>query len=414
MKLDQSLYFHSLSYNGYQNSFLNEVYKEADAGGKFFINISKRVNPSRFITRNGEWSLPWNQELIPGFEMPAYDPGFNKTFEEVTDARALEIKKSIQQGNKFAVMYSGGIDSTVIISALIKNLSIEELTSITLCTSTEAVIENPYFWNKFLYGKFNIIDSKTIKYDDLIEQGYIPITADEGDCIFGTLMGLTLYNNFDYYINDLSGPTKSRLQKLKYKIASDDVHYSLYEELIIKHLSIADSPEFGRLLYEKYHWNIQTSSVPVHSLHDFFWWLIFNVKYLNCSVRGALYFNDRVDPKTAIYRIFNWFNGKDYQLWSMANNNNGQKIHKTLSTYKWAAREYIYSLDNNSFYKNFKIKLESLYSIVNKQDISNLNRSNIPSTRIGLTSDFQMLSVHDNEVKNFFKHHLLNYKIDWA
>ena len=408
------LYFHSLSFNGYQDNLLNNLYSECDTAGKFFIDISKRVNPSRFVSRNGIWSLPWEQKLIPGFEMPIYDPNFSMTFAEVTDRRAFEIKERIQLGEKFAVMYSGGIDSTVVLSSLIKNLTAEEQESITICASIDSVIENPIFWNKFIHDKFKIIDSKTVKYDDLIEQGLTPITADEGDCIFGTLMGLTLYNNFDYYISDLSPKVKERLASLKDKISSNDVHYSIYKDLIIKHLSVKSNPDFGRLLYEKYHWNIQTASVPVYSLHDFFWWLIFNVKYLNCSVRGALYFNDRLDYKTAIYKIFNWFNGKEYQLWSMVNNNNGQKIKKSVSTYKSAARDYIYEIDHNEYYKTFKLKLESLFNIVRTQDVKNLTTDQRPATRMFMTDQFEMLSMNDPRATNFLRDSLLNYKIDWA
>lgn len=408
------LYFHSLSFNGYQDSLLNTLYSECDTAGKFFIDISKRVNPSRFVSRNGIWSLPWGQKLIPGFEMPTYDSNFNLSFAEVTDRRASEIKGRIHSGEKFAVMYSGGIDSTVVLSSLIKNLTAEEQQSVTVCASIDSIIENPVFWNKFVYGKFRIIDSKTVKYDDLIEQGLTPITADEGDCIFGTLMGLTLYNNFDYYISDLSPTVKARLSSVKYKISSNDVHYSIYKDLIVKHLSVRDNPNFGRLLYEKYHWNIQTASVPVYSLHDFFWWLIFNVKYLNCSVRGALYFNDRLDYKTAIYRIFNWFNGEEYQLWSMVNNNNGQKIKKSISTYKSAARDYIYEIDHNEHYKTFKLKLESLFNIVRTQDVKNLTVNQRPATRMFMTDRFEMLSMNDQRAINFLRDSLLNYKIDWA
>lgn len=409
-----NLYFHSLSFNGYQDDLLNNIYKECDTAGKFFIDISKRVNPSRFVSRNGEWSLPWSQTLIPGFEMPNYDANFSRSFSEVTDRRAHEIKIRIQSGEKFAVMYSGGIDSTVVLASLIKNLTQEEIQSVTVCASIDSVIENPNFWNKFIHNKFKIIDSKTIKYDDLIELDLTPITADEGDCIFGTLMGLTLYNNFDYYISDMSPKVKERLALMKDRISSEDIHYSVFKDIIIKHLAVKTNPEFGRLLYEKYHWNIQTASVPVYSLHDFFWWLIFNVKYLNCSVRGALYFNDRLDYKTTIYRIFNWFNGVEYQQWSMVNNNNGQKIKKSVSTYKSAARDYIYEIDQNEYYKNFKLKLESLFNIVRTQDVKNLTVDQRPATRIFMTDQFEMLSIHDERATTFLRDSLLNYKIDWA
>ncbi len=413
LKLDDTLYFSSISFNHYHDDIWQKIYDDCSYEGKFFINISRRINPCRLVTRNGDWSIPWKQELIPGFEMPAYDSGFNKTFAEVTDYKASTIKKQINKGKRFAVMYSGGIDSTVIMAALIKNLTVEELKSITVCASAETIIENPVFWQRYIQDKFTILDSNNHKYDDLIEQELTPITADEGDCMFGTLFGLTLYNNYDYYISTLGEISRNKLKNLKYSISDPDVHFSNYRELIVKHLGIPQDPNFGRLLYEKYVHNINTASVPVNSLHDFFWWLIFNVKYLNCSVRGALYFNDRVEWKTAIYSIVNWFNDPEYQRWSMVNNNNGQKIKNTLATYKMAAREYIWDLDHNDWYYNFKIKLESLWNIGMKQDVAAIENDRRPVARVGLTKDWQMLYINDADVQDFYRHHLLNYKIDW-
>lgn len=413
LKLDDTLYFSSISYNYYHDNIWQDIYDGCGPGGKTFINISKRVNPCRFITRNGEWSLPWKQELIPGFEMPAYNPLYGKTFGQVTDDKVIKIRDRIRQGDKFAVYYSGGIDSTVIMAGMIKNLSTEELKNITVCASVESIIENPNFWNKYINGKFIVLDSNICKYDDLIEQGITPITADEGDCMFGTLFGLTLYNNFDYYVDELSANAKTELKNIQYKISDPDVHYSRYADLIIRHLGIPEDPEFGKLLYEKYVRNIETATVPVNSLHDFFWWLIFNMKYLNCSVRGALYFNDRVEWQTAIYSVMNWYNDPEYQLWSMANNNNGQKIEKTLATYKLAARHYIWDLDHNDWYSTFKIKLESLWNITIQQDVSNITDQLRPVHRVGLTKDFKMLYMSDPAVQDFYRHHLQNYKIDW-
>ena len=90
-------------------------------------------------------------------------------------------------------------------------------------------------------------------------------------------------------------------------------------------------------------------------------------------------------------------------------NNNGQKIHNTLATYKMAARDYIYGVDKNMFYKNFKLKLESLFLIVNKQNIKN----NHPASRIFMTDQFKMITIDDNEGQEFLRSSLTNYKIDW-
>jgi hypothetical protein len=412
--INDTIYWHNISLNIDTADIWSSIREQASPAGQFYIDISKRINPGRFVTRNGEWSLPWKQELLPGYEMPVYNPNYSKSFDQVTNERAIEIKQRITHGEKFAVMFSGGIDSTVIMAALIKNLTVEELKSITVCCSVHTMLENPTFFEKFIHGKFDTIDSRTIKYDDLIERGFTPITADEGDCIFGTMFGLNMYNNFEVLIKDFSPDAKANLRKIKFDVANPDVHYSRYKDLIIKHFGITTDPDFGRLFYEKCVKNVETASVPINSLHDFFWWLIFNIKYLNCAVRGALYFNDRIDWQVCMNRIVNWFGHPEYQRWSMANNNNGQKIRKTQSTYKWAAREYIYDLDKNDWYKFFKIKLESLYLVVNQQPrLLDLEASKRPNFRAGLTKNYKMLYLQDQETQDFFKHHLANYQQDW-
>jgi hypothetical protein len=411
LTLDTTLYFSSISYDMYHDHIWDSIYAQSGVGGKFYIDISKRINPCRFVSRNGEWSMPWKHEIIPGYEMPNYDQTFNKSFTEVSDNRAIEIKKRIGQGEKFAVMFSGGIDSTVVMAALIKNLSVDELSNVVVCASIETMIENPVFWSKFIQDKFKIIDSHKNKYDDLINQGFTPITADEGDCIHGTIFGLILYNNYDYYIDELSPIAKTNLQNIKYKISDADTHFSQYADILIRHLGIPSNPEFGKLFYEKIVHNINTASVPVHSLHDFFWWTIFNIKYLNCAVRGSIYLNDTMDAQTVMNRIINWYSGTEYQLWSMVNNNNGQKIEKTASTYKKAAKDYIWELDRNDWYRNFKVKIESLWNIATTQSVVDGYH---PNSRVGLTKDWKILSIDDPAVQNYYRHHLQNYKIDWT
>lgn len=413
MNLDKPLYFSSVSFNGYYNEYWDSVHQQSGDGGKFFVDMANKLATSRFVSRNGVWSLPWEQEIIPGFEMPAYDPDFNKSFEQVSDERALEVKKRIHDGEKFAVMFSGGIDSTVVMSALIKNLTAEELKSVVVCSSSETIIENPYFWSTFIVDKFTILNSNLNKYDDLIEKGYVPITADEGDCTFGTVLGLNLYANFDYHIKDFSPQVKENLKQYKYRISDSEVHYSVFKDVLIKHLSVDGNEQFGRLFYEKMEHNIKTASVPIHSLHDFFWWEIFNIKYLNCAVRGALFFNDRVEWSRAMNTILNWYSGHDYQRWSMKNNNNGQKIQKTHASYKRCAKDYIYTLDKNDWYRNFKIKIDSLNFVTINQDVSKVPPGMRPVDRTGLTGDYEMMYLADPVVQDFFRDRITKYQIDW-
>jgi hypothetical protein len=310
-------------------------------------------------------------------------------------------------------MYSGGIDSTLVMAALIKNLTSEELKSVVVCASIHSIVENPVFWDKFIAGKIQVLDSATYKYDYLLSNGYTPICADTGDSVFGTVMGLGIYVNYDYYIQDFSAESKAHLQSIKNEFSNPEVHFSQYKDIILRHFQLKTSLGFAELFYNKLVHNINTATVPVNSLHDFFWWEIFNTKYLNCAIRGALYYNDSSDWKKSIHSIVDWFANDEYQLWSMVNNNNGQKIIDDITNYKTAARNYIWSVDQNDYYKNFKLKLMSFASIVTWQQITHLPEAQRPTKRVLLTNNYEMKYLDDPGVKDFFIDRLQNYKIDW-
>jgi hypothetical protein len=429
LQLNDTLYFSSVNFNGYTNDFWQGLYEDTGPGGKFAIDLGRRLNPNRFVTRNSSiWSTPWPQEIIPKYAMVDYDPTFNLDFSEVSDRKAMDFKNRIAAGERFAIMYSGGIDSTTIMVALLRNLTKEELKSIFVCTSIPALVENPNFWTKHIAGKFNIIDSSQNKYDDLINAGYTPVTADDGDCIFGTVFGLTIYYNWQAMCDryNLSQDSKLFIANNIHRHSDPDLHYSAFKDLLIAYMNVPPNqkfpvvpqenpdPDFGRRLYDKFDLNCKTAGVPIQSLHDFFWWLIFNVKMLNCGIRGAVYYNDTVDFNTAIHKVENWYMDAGYQQWSMNNNNNGQKIIGGPATYKQAARDYIYSLDENDWYRSFKLKLESMANNVTRQKI-NLDLPNgRPTARFGITKDYELLSIDRQDVQDYIRYHLNSFQIDWS
>lgn len=430
LKLTDPLYFSSINFNGYYNDFWTEAYNEAAPGGKFAIDLARRINPNRFVSRDESvWSLPWPQEMIPKYKMVPYQSDFTMSFSDVTDTVVQEYKKRInEQNHKFALMYSGGIDSQTMLVAMLKNLTTAELENIAICTSVGAVIENPIFWRKYVAGKLTILDSLKLKYHDLINMGYYPITADDGDCIFGTVFGLQLYHDWERIATgaNFTDEQKAHVRNNLHRFNDPTYHYSNFKDLLMAYMSIPPNqvwpivgqanpnPNFGRMMYDKYDLNAKTTKVPVNSLHDFFWWLIFNVKMLNCGVRGALYYNDFVEPNRAIHSIENWYNHSLYQLWSMNNNGNGQKIQHSPATYKTAARNYIFDFDKNKWYKNFKLKLESMALVTQRQEVNLDGPFGRPVGRFGISKDYDMLHLDDENVRTYIKHHLANFQIDWS
>jgi len=418
--MKEPILFSSIVNGRYQRDFWYSVRNQSANGGKFMIDLSVRYNPNRFVARTGEWSLPWKQTIPEKYRLPTYDPNFNLSYDEVTDLRANTIKDLInEKGQKFAVTYSGGIDSTVVLSALIKNLSKQELKNVVVCCSRNSIVENPKFYQKFIHNKFNIIESLTTKNDDLIEKGYRPITADEGDCIFGTVFGLDCFQHYDYYCSLLPSRTRNRLIKIKKEVM--DRPYEDYKEIILEHFKIRNTSlniekDFTELWYRKLVKNIESCDVPVHTIFDFFWWIIFNLKYVSCAMRSSIYLNDRMPIRSVVNdHVINWFNSKEYQLWSMTNNNNGEKIQALgVSTYKAASRKYIYDLDKNPWYYYFKLKLPSLGGVGNtRQLISHLSIEHRPNARFGVDHNYDLMYIDDPKVQNFIISSMSNFKIDW-
>ena len=413
------LYFHSICYGWVPHQeFLKEHFKDFSDGGKFHTMIARLISDNMLIPRVGEWSLPWPTEIIPSYEMPAYDENFKLSFSEITDLTGMKTKKLINEGKNVVVFYSGGIDSNVCVTSLLKNLNDRELKSVRLVLSYDSIIENPMFFEQYIKDKFTLLDSNTTFYSDIIDESSdtIPITLDQGDSLFGTEFGTKMYSKFYELINEMGPESKNKLKHLYNGITNEDVHYSKYEDLLIHYFSRSSYKEFkynqtfGRLYYNKIVKNINSSPVPVHSLHDFFWWLIFNVKYMHCAIRSSVYYGTEDRMKEGIEgRVFNWFGTNDYQKWSMVNNNNGEKLNGlTQPRYKWAARKYIYEFDKNNWAFNYKLKIPSLRNLYVK------NFKNLKIEKVfGVDSDFRLLTVDNEEVRDFMLQGLKNYQIDW-
>ncbi len=391
----------------------DRCYQNASEKGRFWLDLARRFRPQTMAARNGLWTTPWPMTVHPRLAMPAYDPNFQKSFADISDQRALEIRGLIRGGKRVALLYSGGIDSTVCAVAMLKNLDREELKSVAFCCNINSAAENPVLFDRYIKNRVALLDSNRMKYNDLIAQGYHPITADTGDDIFGTEQATQFYFSYWRLVDEVPGPGRAELVRCGDDPKLMELPYGKFVDLLIPFLS----PDFdfggaldgqnrrvGRWLYEKIVHNIATADVPIYSLHDFFWWIIFNLRYTHCALRGPLFYYSGTDIRQAITDyLINWYNTPDYQFWSMANNNNGQKICKPAAThYKWAARNYIYDFDGNEWYFKYKIKSISLYGLLQ-------NNFDAFKMMFALDSDYQLHWLTDRKVQDEFQHGLQSF-----
>jgi len=401
-----------------------ERFNFTNDGAKFFYNVGLSFGFNGYVPRAGVWSTPWDGDLVIHGEnnMPVYDPNFTKSFSQISDETAKKIADRIDTSDeKFLVLYSGGIDSTCTVAALIKNLTQKQLENITISLSFDSIVENKYFYDNFIRGKIKIHDSHEFDMrKTVLEKGYTVITADQGDALFGTELGTKMYPLIEYYFID-----KTESNYYKKNISNPDVHYSEYKDMIIWYLNNCMNGRFkkygltsektsfdlifGKIYYDRLVKNIETSNCPVNSLHDFFWWIIFNIKYIHCALRAGGVQSTGRDRSKIFSKCINWFGNQDFQSWSMANNNNGQKINGcTQGRYKIAAKDYIHELDNNDWYYWYKMKVPSKQIIVNRyrEDIYEETE-----TMFGLDENYQMIHFTDPGITEYFYEKIKSFDV---
>lgn len=420
------LIYKCLNFNSYSFiSKLGHYFNDLPPGGRFYCNIGRAFSVESYLSRVGAWSDPFECKVIDKFKLPKYR-SYQKTFDEVSDQRAIDVKNIIEETNKDCVVYySGGIDSTLVICSLIKNLDKKHLEKIIIAMSSDSIIENPYFYRNFIDGKFKIIDSNRFMYSKiLLDKNKFCLTADLGDFIYGTELGIKFYSSIQNF------------EDLHQKIHDPDIHYSCYRTLLIDYfnrclkkginklesivylsrdISVYDTKDndFGELFYEKIHTNIESVNLDILSLHDFFWWTMFNMRFIWGAVRPLVSYGcfENIEQPLAD-GLVSWYGSVDYQLWSMNNNNNGQKMKGlTPGSYKWASKKYIHDVDKNNFYFDNKIKMPSSPIIIARNYRSNLNSFD---SNWAVDENFDVVSVKKPGSENYFQTRLFDYKIDWV
>lgn len=409
---DSLQYFHILQNQHTQNCW-KRIYNECSPGGKFMIDFSY-VEPNVWISRNDAvWSLPWPIKIKEKFRMPAYDRNFNKRWQEITDGRARDVSQLIQKTNKkFCILYSGGVDSTLITVALLKNLSKQELKNISFYCNTASIIENPIFFKKYIYEKFETMCSTRYLVEDVIAKGHTVISSMSGDVLCGSKNWLDLLANRYYYMRDLSAESKQNISKNWRRATDPSVHYSIFKDLIINHYMARGNIGIGQQYYSKMEKNIETSDVPIHSLYDFYWWNLFNLKYVHLSAKFYIIDNVKMSFDEIDNNMFDWYNTNDYQKWSMVNNYTGEKIDFSGASMKLCVKKYIHDFDKNDWYLHYKQKLPSNEQQKLRSHSSSQQKFS-PMTVFGLTQKSERLHIENKNVQNYILHHLSSFEKDW-
>lgn len=370
----------NIFYNSY-DIFANDAYLEkrklipgGDAFSGYFQLFSSNITA---IDRTNTFSIPLKTTVLPHLQMPTMR-AFSKSFSDICDERAVFLMEKARRDNrKIAIMYSGGIDSTVILCAFLKNCSENDVRErLLVLLSDHSIIENPNFYNNYIVKYLNCASSFKFPYF-LGNDDYILISGENADQLFGSqvVAKFIAYRSFDYLFTPLENASTEITDWIRLKLKDEHKKYAEHYWLMFKKLC-------------------DSAPIAIDNVYKFFWWINFTNKWQSVYVRILPYAKNRGNIKLEDnYTTF--FSPEEFQLWSL--NNPDNLVKESLDNVKFIAKDYILDFNKDtSYYK--KPKVGSLTNIVKQKEIVMLLKDDMTYTQ-----DFPSSSDEFNENNTFLE-----------
>jgi hypothetical protein len=301
-----------------------------------YFKIFKRFAP---IDRSGVVRTPISVQSI--FPIPRYRI-VSKSLEQICNERAAELLwRADAMDCDLCLLWSGGIDSTLVLVSLLKNASPAQKGRIVTVLSDTSIAENPRFYQEHVRGQLRVKSSVLV--GDLIGSRHLLVNGEPADQIFGY---------------DISGFIE------RYGMAAVHAHYDRGTFIDFFAVSLCDvqTAAFFVDLFERL---IGAAPIPIVSNFDVFWWMNFAMKWQDAYMRtlslAPSHNAAAAMPECTHVNYSPFFATDDFQLWSM--NNRDKIIKDGWRTFKWSSKDIIYEYTKDADYRDHKVKHRSLQSI---------------------------------------------------
>jgi hypothetical protein len=234
-------------------------------------------------------------------------------------------------------MYSGGIDSSAIICSLLAACNKTDLREFVVVGLSETSIkENPSLYKNYIVKNFERVSSNRFNYY-IGHPDYIIVNGEGNDQLFGSDL-----------IHGLTHRFGSNILNTK---RSDGVIYDCFNN--------GDIPTtVCNKFLEIFNKATAAAPIPIETVFHYFWWINFHFKWQNVYLRmlpNIQQDNVKVIPND---NYFSFFQTDKFQLWTL--NNTDRLVKDTWKSYKYVAKEFIYSVNPDPEYRDRKAKFGSL------------------------------------------------------
>ena len=314
----------------------------------YFCGMSADMNSVQLglMSRVGTDIFPFNNNILPMINsvMPKFDCKFNQTWDEITDQRAYDLQSLTLSGKKLIVFWSGGIDSTCILTAILKNFNPANLSQVTVACTCDGIVENPVFYHQHILPNFAVVDTNWF-----VEHQF---AQDSDSIIVDGFAADTLTMSMTPSLDVCMAVRNADLLTCSWRQPDELIRY-LH--------SVTGSLEFANWYYDRTRESVESVEVPIETYFDFMWWIGFNCEYYAWALHAWFfcYRHLNISYKQFQTRNIGWYRTDAYQLWAMKNNGAGVKHGSDLGSFKKHPKKYIYDYDHNEYYWHYKTKINS-------------------------------------------------------
>jgi hypothetical protein len=228
--------------------------------------------------RTGSIIVPFKTYVPEDCKIPKF-VNSNITYEEAATNRAQEIiALSEQTDKKINLLYSGGIDSSTVLTSFIKLLGVDEAAKrLTILMSYESIVENPWMWEKFIRPNFAVANSKSFDLTAL-DSTKLYVNGELNDQLFGATapfkVGVKLSKKLGVPMDEM--------------IVDEEFLHTTFELL---GLTPSANSKWTRALLKL----MESCPVKDGSFMTLAWWYGFTCKWINVKYRVFMFNNLTTD-----------------------------------------------------------------------------------------------------------------------
>ena len=292
------------------------------------------------------------------YPIPAKREGFNTPLREVMLARAREIVAESAKLGEIDVLWSGGIDTTAVVCALLLETAGDAAARARLRVRycARSVGEYPAFFAQVIQPllKHELIDGHVRDAFDATGVRRV-VTGDPADMLFGTFVMAGAFKRetlVDYRGRNVPNPLFMGLEKPWQDVVPKMLHA---RGLLLNRSEEEDGSELRRVdkrsvvasatkewvAYLDAH--ARRAPIRIVSTFDWLWWITYSCKYQHDLLRICA--NREGDAPGSLAGVrasaLNFYEGDDFEQWSFAFHHEKMPDKRVWASYKWPLKAFV-------------------------------------------------------------------------